>query len=210
MAAQNHGFAAPRERDDQILYFAATNWIKPRRRFIENHQVGIIDERLGESDAALHPFRELADGARLRRFQADHFQQLFRAPPPFIAGQVKKFSEKLQRLAGIEIAVKIRFFRQIADAFLRGDVFGRLAKNLDVTARRIEQTEQQLDGRGFARTVWAEQAEHFAAPHFKIYVVHRTRLVASPKILEHFRQPAHNDDIFRSPGGRRRWIDLRG
>ena len=60
--------------------------------------------------------------------------------------------------------------------------------------RRIQQTEQQLDRGGFAGAVRAEQAEHLAAPDFKIHVVHRARLGAVPEILEHLRQPAHGDD----------------
>jgi len=42
----------------------------------------------------------------------------------------------------------------------------------------------------------AEQAEDFAAPDFKIHVVHRARLRAVPEILEHLRQPAHGHDDF--------------
>ena len=62
--------------------------------------------------------------------------------------------------------------------------------------RRIQQAEQQLDRRGFAGAVRAEQAENLAAPDFKIHVVHRARLGAVPEILEHLRQPAHGDDDF--------------
>ena len=63
--------------------------------------------------------------------------------------------------------------------------------------RRIQQTEQQLDRRGFAGTVRPEQAEDLAAPHFKIHVVHRARLRAVPEILEDLRQPAHGHDDLR-------------
>ena len=63
--------------------------------------------------------------------------------------------------------------------------------------RRIQQTQQQLDGGGFAGAVRAEQAEHLAAPDLKIHVVHRARLGPVPEILEHLRQPAHGHDDLR-------------
>ena len=69
-----------------------------------------------------------------------------------------------------------------------------MAEDLDVSLGRIQQTEQQLDRRGFAGTVRPEQPEHLAAPDFKIHVVHRARLGAVPEILEHLRQPAHGHD----------------
>jgi hypothetical protein len=57
----------------------------------------------------------------------------------------------------------------------------------------VQQAEQQLDRRGFAGTVRAEQTENFAAPDFKIHIVHRARLGAIPEILENFGQSAHRD-----------------
>ena len=70
----------------------------------------------------------------------------------------------------------------------------RMAEDFDVTFGWIQQTEQQLDRRGLAGTVRPEQSENFAAPDFKIHVVHRARLGPVPKILEHLRQPAHGHD----------------
>ena len=76
MAAQDHRLAAARERDDQILHFAAADRIKAGGRLIENHEVRIVDERLRQADAALHAFGKFADGARLRFAEADHFQKV--------------------------------------------------------------------------------------------------------------------------------------
>ena len=107
---------------------------------------------------------------------------------------MKKISKKVQRLARTQVAVEIRFLRQIADARLGLHMARRMAEHLNVTFRRIQQAEQQLDGRGFAGAVRSEQAKDFAATDFKIHVVHRARLGAVPKIFENFRQPAHGDD----------------
>ena len=56
--------------------------------------------------------------------------------------------------------------------------------------------EQQLHGGGLARTVRAEQAEHLAAAHVEIHIVHRARLGTIPEIFEDLGQSAHGDDDF--------------
>ena len=63
-----------------------------------------------------------------------------------------------------------------------------MAENLDVPARGIKQAEQHFDRGRFARTVGAQQAEDFAAAHFKIDIIHRPRLGPAPEILEDFGQ----------------------
>ena len=76
MAAENHRLAAPRQSDDEILDLAAADGVEAGSRFVEDDEVGIVDERLRETDAALHALGEFAHRARARLAQADHFQQL--------------------------------------------------------------------------------------------------------------------------------------
>ena len=116
MAAQNHRLAATRQRDDQILHLAAANRIQAGSRLVEDHQVGIVDERLRQPDAPLHALGKFADGARLCFAETDHFQQLFRAVVALVFREMKQIPEEIQRLARVEIAIQIRFLRQIADA----------------------------------------------------------------------------------------------
>ena len=128
--------------------------------------------------------------------QTDHLEQLPGAIVAFTPGQMKKIAEKVERLARVEVAVEIRFFRQITDARLGLHMPRRMAEDLDMPARRIKQTEQQLDRGGFAGAIWAKQTEHFAAPHVEIHIVHRARFRTIPEIFEDFRQPANGDDDF--------------
>ena len=118
MTAQNHRLAAPGQRQDEVLDFAATNRVKPRGRFIENDEVGVVDERLRQADAALHALGKFAHGAHVNLAQTDHFEQLFDPAVALFLAEMKKVSEKIERLARIEIAVKIRFLGQITDARL--------------------------------------------------------------------------------------------
>src|ERR1017187_5377900 len=118
---------------------------------------------------------------------------------------MKQIAKKIQCLARIEVAVELRFLRQITDARFRLHMARRMAENFNVSLRRIQQAEQQLDRRGLAGTVRAEQSENLTLADFKIHVVHRARLRAVPKIFEDLRQPAHGNDNFtvrwRTGGG---------
>src|SRR6266567_5821378 len=72
-----------------------------------------------------------------------------------------------------------------------------MTEHFGVSLRGIEQSQQQLDGRRFARAVRAEQAEHLAWPDLEIHVIHRPGFGPAPEVFEYFRQPANDDDVFR-------------
>ena len=205
MAAENHRFAAARERENQVLHLAATDGIEARSGFVQNHEVGVVDQRLRESDAALHALREFADDARLHLTEADHFEELFVAKFFIRGGKPKEAAEKIERLLRVEIAVEIRFLGQIADAHLGANMARRTAENLNVAAGRIEQTEEQLDGGGLAGTIRPEESEDLAAADIEIHVVHGAGLGAAPEILENLREATNGNDHVVGVGADRGW-----
>src|SRR6266566_6618731 len=71
-----------------------------------------------------------------------------------------------------------------------------MTEHFDVSLRGIEQAQQQLDGRRFARAVRAEQAEHLARPDLEIHVIHGLGFGPAPEVFEDLRQPADDDDVF--------------
>src|SRR5437773_3877201 len=72
-----------------------------------------------------------------------------------------------------------------------------MTEHFDVSLGGIEQSQQQLDGRRFARAVRTEQAEHFPLSDLEIHVIHGLRFGPAPEVFEHLRQPANDDDVFR-------------
>ena len=122
MAAQDDRLPASGQGDDQIFHFAATDRIKTGGGFVQNHQVGVIDQRLRQADAALHAFGEFTHHPAPHLVESDHLQELFGATSPFGARQIKQAAEKVEGFGGVEIAVEVRFFGKIADARFGGDV----------------------------------------------------------------------------------------
>ena len=57
--AEEHGAAARAKREDQIAHVTTAQRIEARHRLVEEHDLGIVQQRLRQADALDHAFREL-------------------------------------------------------------------------------------------------------------------------------------------------------
>ena len=147
MAAQDDRFASPGQGHYQVLHLAAANRVQPGRGFIEDDEIRIINQRLGEADAALHSFGKFAHRPRPRLGQADHLQQLLVSALPLFVRQAKQLAEKIERFARVQVAVEVRFLRQVANARFGAHMARGMIEHLDVTFTRIEQAQEHFHGR---------------------------------------------------------------
>ena len=122
-------------------------------------------------------------------FQPDHLDQLLGALAAFLRVDVKEAAKKIDRLVGVEVAVKVRFLRQITDARLGLHVARRVVEHRDAAACRVQQAKQHLHRGGLAGAVRAQQSEHLAALDLEVDALDGARLGPAPEILEHFGQP---------------------
>ena len=118
MAAQNHRLAASRQRENQIFHLATPDRVEAGGRFVENDKIRIVDERLCQADRRCMPL-ENSPTARVRvwlrpTISSNCSARLFRST--FV--ELEQIAEEIQRLLRVEVAVEIRFLRQIADARL--------------------------------------------------------------------------------------------
>ena len=95
---------------------------------------------------------------------------------------VEEPAVEVERLLGVEEAVEVRLFRQIADALVLAHVGGRLAEDEGLAVGGEEQAEQELDGGGLAGAVGAEQAEDLAAVDFEVEGAEGVLLLAAPEV----------------------------
>ena len=103
--------------EDQRAHVAAAERIEARHRLVEEHHLGIVEQRLGEADALQHPLRELAQLQPALGADAEAIEQRGRRAsadrPPLIAEQPR---EVVQQLLGGEVVVEVGILRQVADA----------------------------------------------------------------------------------------------
>ncbi len=194
MGGKQNGFSALRECDDEVLHLVAADGVEARGGFVEDDEVGIVDERLGQSDAPHHSFGELADRSPSRVSEADHFEELCDARAAHRRGEVEKFAVEVERFLGGQIGVEIGFLGEIAHARLGLHIARVLSQNAEGALGGVEEAEQHLDGGAFAGAVWAEEAEDFAPPHFEGDLLHCGDFRATPEIAEVLCQAVGLDD----------------
>src|SRR5690606_29126938 len=58
---QNHGPARAHTVDEDVLDLARRSRVEPRQRLVENHDVGVVNQRARERDLLAHAARERLD-----------------------------------------------------------------------------------------------------------------------------------------------------
>ena len=83
------------EGQDQVLHFPRADGVQAGGRFIQEDQVGIVDQGLGQADAAGHSLGILAQLALAGLgVEADDVQQFGNAPVEFAPGQAETAARK--------------------------------------------------------------------------------------------------------------------
>ncbi len=121
---EQHGFAAVGQGADEIFDLATPDGVESGSWFVEDDQIRIVHQRLGEADAASHALGKLAHPAASGMAQTDHVEQLLDPLPPIDAVEIEQRAIELERLLGVEVRVEIRFLGDVPDPFLGFDVAG--------------------------------------------------------------------------------------
>lgn len=158
---------------DDLTHFHPANWIKAAGRLVKNQQIGIVDERLGESDTLLHSLGIRFNGPLPGVIEFDEFQRLINPAVRLGPGNSEKSRVKAEQFLGGEELVVVGQFRQVADA-LTGDWLAHArAEEEGVPARGVGKAQQHVHRGGFARAVRTEKTEHLALLHREVQIAHR-------------------------------------
>ena len=76
MAAHDDRLAQRAQIADEVLHPARAQRIEAGGRLVEDDQIGIVDERLGQADALTHALGILAEGAFAIGLETDFLDQL--------------------------------------------------------------------------------------------------------------------------------------
>ena len=99
MRGENHGFTAPGQGQDQVLDLATANGIEPGGRFVQDNQIGIVNQCLGQADAAGHALGKFAHGPVLGVLEPRHLEELINATLARRAAEVEQPTVKIQGFA---------------------------------------------------------------------------------------------------------------
>ena len=199
----------PCSRSSRIrsLISARADRVEAGGRLVEQDQLGVVDQGLGQADPALHALGVFAELAVLGRGQADHVDQPADPLVPLGGRDLEQPAVEVERLLGVEEPVEVRLLGQVADPLVLGDVGGRLVEDQGVALGGEEQAEQQLDGGGLARAVGPEQAEDLAPVDLKVEGLEGLDLRASPEVAVDLGQvPRLDDDVTESCSSRGRLV----
>ena len=113
----------------QIFHFARADRVQTAGRLVEQNQIGIVDQCLGQPKRRAMPLEYSRNWRRRGPAQPDHFDQ---SRQPLLAnrgGHIEQAAVEIERLFGIQKPVQIGFFRQIADALVLRDFGGVFAEH---------------------------------------------------------------------------------
>ena len=153
VAAHHHGLALRLKLENQVLHLTSSDRIEARCRFVENNQLGIVNQRLSQSNTTRHSLAVFLQLPALRPIEADHVDQFFNPLFPLSGRHVKQTTIEIEGFLSIEKLIEVGLFGEIANAFVLRDITRLFPKDERLATGWKQETENQLDGRRFAGTV---------------------------------------------------------
>ena len=142
---------------------ATAHGVEAGRGLVEEDEVGLVDESLGETDALQHAFRKAAEPPVAMSSKSDEVQERGNAVAELGRSESAEPTVKREEFGGSQPVVEAEVFGEEADLAADLDARKGLIEDPSVAATGFNEAEQHLDGGAFASTVWAEEAEDFAA-----------------------------------------------
>ena len=172
---------------EQLAHLDAGAGIEAARRFVEQQQLGIVQEHARQAEALLHPARERIDrriGFLRQVGEREHVAHDGLAPRGFdgVGG-----GEEMQVFSRGQVVIHAEEIRHVAD--LPAHAL-RIACDVDPrdrhqAARGLEQRREDFDRRGFPRAVRPDEAEDFPARNAERKPAHGARVAVGDVEIFH-------------------------
>ena len=166
---------------DQLEEFERGLRIEPGGRFVENGDIGLLDDDFGKPKPLPHAARECRHPLVGDFGQADSLQRRRDPPRPLRRRKTHQFGGISQILDGGEVIVETDGVRQIADPALDLQRRARriTAEHADDAGGNLGQAEHHQDRRGLAGAVRPEQSKHLALDDIEVDGVDRVHVVVT-------------------------------
>src|SRR4029077_17432892 len=103
-------------RDQHVAEADALFGVETRGRLVDDEQPRIVEQRLGDADAGLHPPRVGAQRATRRVLEAHRLDELSDTPPATCAiAHALQDRDVVEELRAAEIGVDAELLRQVAE-----------------------------------------------------------------------------------------------
>ncbi|CAM2150331.1 hypothetical protein PT2222_230055 [Paraburkholderia tropica] len=193
---------------DEVPELRARERVDARGRFVEDQQVGVVDQRAAQAELLLHAAREFARGAREKRIEAGAARERVDAAAALVFVVAEQAAEELQilfdRERGIEVLAEP--LRHVGDA--RADVVAMLlarhvaAEHAHNPLLHLARARDQRKQARLAHAVRADHADHQPGGDVLGDVVKRDDLaVVQADVLEANDGFAHQGTLILSLSG---------
>src|SRR5437867_7173172 len=142
----------------------AADGVEGRGRLIEDDERRLAEQGDAQPESLLHALGEAPDEVAGPIGEPHDPERLVGCLAASRAGHAHQLAVQCQHLARLEPGLVPEQLRQVADLASRPKVTQRSAEDLATAAGRPGEAEQELDGRGLAGAVRAEEAEDLASP----------------------------------------------
>src|SRR5690606_19318366 len=182
------------QADDGIRYFHVTGvQTCALPIFVEDEELGSVQQADADVETALHPAGELLGGAVGTAVEADELQHVRDAAGEVVPAQPLETTEEAEILARGELGVDREVLRDEADAAPDGHVLGsdRLARDGDRSGVGADEPGDHGDRRGLAGAVGTEQTVGLTRSNVERDAVDRRQL---PEASD---ESVHGEDVAR-------------
>ena len=175
--AEDHRLAALLELDDGVLERLRVDRIEPAERLVEDHEIGIVEQRADELHLLLHSARELVDLGEppilLRSLEREPLQPLVDAPVGLAPAHALELGEKFQHPPHLHLAVESALLGEIAEPLRDLRIVRRPAEDVNRAGVGRDDVQDHPDGGRLPGAVGAEKSVHTPGRNAERQIAHR-------------------------------------
>src|SRR5664279_2097105 len=173
---QEDGFASAVGFQQKLSHRDPRQRIERRSRLVKNQQLGIVDQRLGQSDALLHAARELAHVAPGLQFELDLAQHLVASLSQLRLAHAIESAVKTQQLPGRTV-IQGHVLGEKPYPRPRGCVAKELCQQMARARGRAHEAEREVNGGRLPCPIWPEEAEDLSPVSYTHLTLPTKRIV---------------------------------
>jgi hypothetical protein len=160
--AEQDGLALVAQREDQGADIAPADGVEPRHRLVEDHEIGVLHQRLRHPQPLHHALRVAPHRQPPLGAEADAVEQGGGAAAGVARTEAAQLAVVRQQFLAGEVVVEDGVLRQEADARAGGHVGHRHAEQPRGAGGRRHQAHEELERGALAGTVRPQAPEHLA------------------------------------------------